>query len=320
MKEQTQTSDRGWLYRLFVENYPLKLVSLAFAVALFAIVHGDQDAQRSLYVDVVALLPPSNADAVLVSTLPARVKVTLRGSRTRLAVLEHDDVAPIQMDLREPGRQFYHFDASSIGLSGPFRVVAIEPGSIQLTWSPRVERTIPVHVKLTGNPTAGHEVKQPIAVTPANVTIAGPKEEVEGLSFSATEEISAEGLGPGVHEVRTRLEPLSGHVSYLASPIVTARIEVESETRERIFAALEVSAVGPADVTLRPKTVQVTLRGPAPQLGKVVPEQLVPFVEITGEPGPSSVESVQVRLQGLPEACSVVQIVPSSVLARRERR
>ena len=320
MKEPTQTSDRGWLYQVFVENYPLKLVSLAFAVALFAIVHGDQDAQRSLYVDVVALSPPVNADAVLISTLPARVKVTLRGSRSRLAALERDDFAPIQMDLRDPGRQFYYFDASSIGLSGPFRVVAIEPASVQLDWRPRVEHAIPVRIKLTGNPAAGYVVKQPITVAPSDVTISGPKEEVEGFSYASTEEISAEGLGPGVHEIRGRLEPLSGHVSYLAQGVVTVRVEVESETSERTFSSLEVSPVGPGDVTLRPKTVQVTLRGPAPQLVKLVPEQLVPFVELNAEGGPSSVESLPVQLQGLPEACSVVQIVPTTVLARRERR
>jgi YbbR domain-containing protein len=311
-----QTSDRGWLARLFLDNYPLKLVALVFAIALFSIVHSDQDAQRSLYVDVVALLPAANSESVLVSTLPARVKITLRGSRSRIAALEHDDFAPVQMDLRDAGRQYYYFDASSVGVSGPFRVVAIEPANVQLTWRPRAERTIPVRAKLNGTPQPDHAVRQPIVIGPSTVAISGPKDELDLISYCSTEDINIDGLGAGVHERRARLEPLSGHVTYVAQSAVSVRVDIVSETSERTFAGLDVAAVGPGDVSLRPKSVQVTVRGPAAELGKLTEEQIVPYVEPTAELAASGVESLAVQLRGVPEACSVVRIAPSSVLAR----
>jgi hypothetical protein len=172
---------------------------------------------------------------------------------------------------------------------------------------------------LSGNPQPGHAVRQPHVIGPSSVTISGPKEEIEAISYCSTEEINIEGLGAGVHERRARLEPLSGHVTYVAQTNVSVRVDIESETSERTFTGLDVAAVGPGDVSLRPKSVQVTVRGPAPELAKVLAEQIVPYVEPTAELAASGVESLAVQLRGVPEACSVVRIVPSSVLARRDR-
>jgi len=317
MKEPLQPSGRGWLLGLLLDNYGLKLLSLAFAIALFSLVRSEEDAQRSIYVDVVALLPPKNSDKVLVSPLPARVKVTLRGSRSRLAALDRNDVTPVQMDLRDPGKQFYYFDPSSVGVSGPFAVVAIEPASVQLTWRVRAERSLLVEARLVGTPASGYVVRRPVAVTPKTVKVAGPREEVELVSVLQTEEINVEGLSSGVHERRARLPPLPGNLAYVAQNTVSVRIEIAPEVSERTFSSLEVAVLGPADVVLRPAVVQVTLRGPAPILAGLDPEQVVPVVAVPASVTTGSVESLEVKVRGLPESCSIVRITPSSVLARR---
>lgn len=319
MREFAQQADRGWLERIFIENYPLKLLALGFAIALFSVVHSDQDAQRSMYLDVVALLPPANADKVLVSTLPARVKITLRGSRSRLAALEHDDFAPVQMDLRDPSKQYYRFNPGSIGVSGPFRVVAIEPSSVSLTWRPRAEVSLPVHVKMHGTPQPGFMVRRPVMVTPGTIDVSGPDEEVHALTEVSTEEISVDGLGPGVHERHARLEALSGHVMYADQNSVTVRLEVDAEQSERIFPSLEVAVVGPGDVSLRPASVQVTLRGPSRALAGMSVEQLVPYVEPGGDGAPGSVQALPVKLKGVPDGCTAAQIVPDSVMVRHPK-
>ena len=319
MKEPVQHAERGLLARLFIENYPLKLLSLGFAIALFSLVHSDQDAQRSMYVDVVALLPPQASGKILVSPLPARVKVTLRGSRARLAALGHDDFTPVQMDLRDAGRQHHYFDTSAVSVTGPFRVVAIEPASVQLTWRVRADKVLPVEAKLTGTPAAGYTVRKPVGITPAHVTVSGPKEELELLGALATEDINVEGLEAGVHERRVRLMTLPGHVSFAAEGTVSVRVEIDARMTERTFAGLEVAVIGPGDVVLRPPTAQVTLRGPAPLLAQLTQDQVVPFVEPGSNAASGSVESLEVKLRGLPEPCTLVRVVPSSVVVRHTR-
>jgi hypothetical protein len=316
VRETAQPIDRGWFARIVVDNYPLKLLSLGFAVALFSIVHSDQDAQRSMYLDVVALLPPPSADKILVSSLPARVKVTLRGSRSRIAALEHDDFAPVQMDLRDPERQFYHFDPAALGIAGPFHVVSIDPASVQLTWRERAERPLPVRVRLHGTPAAGYVVKGPIVVTPETVSVSGPKEELDALHELYTEEVSVDGLSSGVHERRARLEPLTGHVSFSGQNTVALRLEIDVQQSERMFQSLEVAVIGPGDVNLRPAAVQVTLRGPARALAELTPEQVIPYVEPQAGPAAALVEALPVKLKGIPETCAVAHIVPSTVLVK----
>ena len=85
------------------ENVGLKMLSFFCALLLYSLVHGSQDAQKSVSVDLVVLLPPESAQRVLVSQLPPRVRVTLRGSRTALDELHASSDAPPSAALRTLG-------------------------------------------------------------------------------------------------------------------------------------------------------------------------------------------------------------------------
>src|SRR5689334_696413 len=88
------------LGRFVTDNLGLKLTAIGLALMLFSLVHSDVDAQRSMYFDVEPLLPPPTAGKMLVSELPQQVKVTLRGSRSRLSTLTRDQLPPVHLDLR----------------------------------------------------------------------------------------------------------------------------------------------------------------------------------------------------------------------------
>src|SRR6478609_5916422 len=86
---------------MLTENVGLKAMSLVVAVFLFSVVRGAEKAQRSVLVDVVAVLPPETVPRILTSDLPAKVRLTLRGSRSLLNSVRTDDLGPIQLDLSE---------------------------------------------------------------------------------------------------------------------------------------------------------------------------------------------------------------------------
>ena len=65
---------------LITENLNLKLLSFAFALVLYSLVHGGQDARGSISVDLEANLPGETADKVLVSSIPRDVRIFVRGS------------------------------------------------------------------------------------------------------------------------------------------------------------------------------------------------------------------------------------------------
>ena len=52
------------------ENLNLKVLSFAFALVLYSLVHGGQDARRSVVVDLEVGLPSESSDRVLVGSIP----------------------------------------------------------------------------------------------------------------------------------------------------------------------------------------------------------------------------------------------------------
>ncbi|HEX7479754.1 MAG TPA: CdaR family protein [Polyangiales bacterium] len=314
-----QPVERGALTRLVMDNLPLKFLAVVLSVALFSLVHSDTDAQRSIYVDVVALLPPAHAQRLLVSSLPTQVKLTLRGSRSRLSALQHDDFAPIQVDLREGNRRSFYFDAASIDVPVAAQVTGIEPTKLDLVWAASTERKVPVRARLRGAPEEGYMVKKPVGLSPATVTITGPVDAVKAITEVFTEELAVDGLGAGLHDRRAQLEPLHGHVTYLEQSASDVHIEIVPELGERVLRRLTVAALGAGDVNVRPNTVSVTLRGPVRALADLEPEELVPYVELGSVVAGSGTQSLDVRVRGVPEGFEVARVMPSAVLIQRKK-
>ena len=142
----------------------------------------DVDAQRSMFIDVVALLPPPDADRMLVSELPTQVKVTLRGSRSRLSDLSRDDFSPIQLDLRKGTSGNYYFRTSDVDVVGGVRVIGVDPATVPLTWAPAGKKQVTVHARIEGKLDEHHRLRDGVSVKPLIVTVRGPKNVLAELS------------------------------------------------------------------------------------------------------------------------------------------
>ncbi|MFW5920715.1 MAG: diadenylate cyclase CdaA, partial [Polyangiales bacterium] len=178
---------------VFTHNIGLKLFALAAAIGLFSIVHGAEDDERSYFVEVAPQLPPPSSGRMLVSELPDKVKVTLRGSRSLVSSVTAEDLGPVTIDLRNTNRSYYYFDPDSFELPASVQLAQLAPASIPLTWAKRVERRIPVEVRIVGIPGPALEAR-PVRVDPATVPIAGPEMEIEPLEVLETERIDVRGL------------------------------------------------------------------------------------------------------------------------------
>src|SRR5271170_5184347 len=137
--------DLGYRLRAIVtENLNLKLLSLGFALLLYSLVHGSQEAQRSLLLSVVAVTPGDASNRELVTPIPAQVRVTVRGPRSTLDDLHADDVGNVQLDLRGGNETRVTFDPSTIPVPPGLRIEQIDPPAIDLTWEDRITRDVPV--------------------------------------------------------------------------------------------------------------------------------------------------------------------------------
>ena len=309
--------DRLW--HLVTNNLLLKIVALVVSIVLFSLVHSDQDAQRTIPVDVVAVLPPPGSPHMLISALPEQVKLTLRGSRSRLASVQRDDFPPLQMDLTDPSKRYYYFDPGSVEVSGTLQVAEISPSSVPLTWALSEERSIPVRARLRGAPGEALAIKQPVTVSPSSVTVRGPQDTVRAIQAAYTEVIQVEGFGAGSHERRVRLEPLPEYTNYLENMEVDAVLEVVPELVEKTFRRIDVAWVGEGDAQLRPDRVAVTLRGTTRRLAELESDHLIPYVELGAADAGMGTRPQMVKMRGIPDGLELVRIVPKSVLVRRRR-
>lgn len=314
----TTASPRGELARALTDNLALKGLALGLSLVLFAVVHSDVDAQRSVYVDVVALLPPPDAGRMLISEVPAQIRVTLRGSRSKLSELSRDSLGPLQIDLRD-GRTGYHqIGASQLGLGSGVRVAEISPSTLTLSWADAAEKRVSVQPELRGTLDKGYRLG-PVESTPAFVTLRGPEQVLAEITTVSTDEVALLGLRSGRQARRVELQPLPRFVTYVEGSSVEVAVSVEPVVAERRLRRLTVAVVGQgAPLSLRPDEVTVRIRGAEEVLEDVDPRAVVPFVDLATS-GASGTHPLPVQVRGLPAGVEVAEIIPESVLVTPKR-
>lgn len=297
---------------LLTENLNLKLLSFAFALVLYSLVHGGQDTRGSISVDIEVNLPPESSDKVLVGTIPRDVRIFVRGSAQTIDNLRGGAVHMI-LDLTESPAHVV-FSQKMVRLPEGVRVEVeqFEPPSIDLKWEQRVTRDVPVQVSVVGSPADGYVVKGNLTVEPRTVKVRGPQSDVMVLQHVAADAfdvrtLTAEGQYPRQLAIvkenpRLKIEP--------QSVIVTA--EITREVAERVFQKLPVAVVGPPKGKTQPPEVDVRLVCPPDIVRSLRPEQIVPQVEVTSkEPSGSVSLPVAVRM----DKCDAY-ITPREVIAR----
>ncbi len=307
------SSTKSFFARAVTENLGLKILALACAIGLFVIVRGTEDAQMSVPVSVVALMPPASSNRMLISDIPDEVRVTLRGSRSVLNAVRRGGLTPIQMDLRDTSAHFYYFAQEGFELPAGASIVQIAPSAVPLRWVERAERTLPVEPLLEGEVGDGF-VLTAATVEPSSVRVQGAAAEVNRLEEVRTAAVDVGNLRAGRHERRVPLGLLPEHVSYdHTDRTALVTITIEEEVGSRTFQDVDVAVVGATDVHVRPEQVNVVVRGPRARVQDLHPRRLVPFVDVTGLEAGRGAQPVQVQLRSPPEGMTFT-IEPAEVL------
>jgi YbbR domain-containing protein len=305
------SAQKGGILRALTENLPLKGLALLASILLFVFVRGTEDGEMSLAVDVEPVVPPRN-DLMLVSEIPAQVRVTVRGSRTVISTLRRTGLPSIQIDPREESGHFYYFDADDLELPAGATVVQIAPSAVPLRWVTRAERRLRIEAVIEGELADGY-VLAGVTIDPGTVGVSGPTSEVGRMGQVRTAAVDVTGLTAGRHERRVPLAVLPEHVQYANTSPVIVTLVVEEEIGSRTLGELDVAVVGASDVVVRPRQASATLRGPRARLDALPADRIVPFVDVTEvEPGRGA-QPVPVLLRGVPEGLTAT-VDPSEVL------
>jgi hypothetical protein len=303
---------------LVTENLNLKLLSLAFALVLYSLVHGSQEAQRSMLLSVVALTPPDTSNRVLTTPIPAQIRVTFLGPRSILDDQHADDIGNVQLDLRGGNEARIQVDPSMIPVPPGLKVeqACFNMGDqckpeITLTWEDVIVRDVPIEVGVVGTVAPGFMVKGAPTAEPAAVRAHGPRSEVMVLQRARADAFDVTGLAEGKHSRQLAVDRPPGRVTFDV-PSVAATVDVAREVAERPFTKLAVVAIGRPNAKAQPAEVDVRLVCPADVVRALRPEQIVPRVQIASTSDHGS-DALPVQLSM--DQCEV-HVTPGTVIVR----
>ncbi len=306
----------GALFALVRENLPYKVASLAISLGLFMVFRGAGAVQRSVDVPITARLPAAvPGGPLLVTPLPERVRLTVRGTPSVVAPLRGDEIGPVEIDLRDGRRRRVDLDPSLVQLPAGADFVSFSPSSLDLRWDTLLTRVLDVRASVVGS-TAPRTRIGTITVEPERVRARGPALALEAQEVVHTVAVDASGLAPGRYERRVLLEAPRNGIDYGPTQVrvtfdVTA---LHGERRfERIPVTVRGAPRGAQRLEARPPVVAVVVSGDPELLAELVPSQVVPTVTAPDE-GPLRV-ATEARVQVMPlrEGITVV-VEPAEVL------
>ena len=268
------------LRKLFIEDWSLKLLSLAIALVLWLLVTGqNQPVSAHLSVQLNFIRPPS----LEISNDPPRtVDVMLTGSRNKLDDLTSLDlVATVDISDQRAGERVLRLaDKAQLSLPQGVKVDGFQPSAVPVRLETIVQRQVALEAKLEGKPADGYEVYA-VRLSKESVTLRGPESRVAALQRVPTESIWVSGHKESFTATNVAVDVPDAKVDVL-DPVVNVEIEIGEHRAEKSFSGITASGTDGARV--QPSSASVTLLGPASLLDSLKPEELKVFVD--GASGP----------------------------------
>jgi YbbR domain-containing protein len=258
------------LRRIFLEDWSLKLLSLAIAIVLWLLVTG-QNEPVTAHVNVqLNFIRPQSLE--ISNDPPRTVDVMLTGSRNKLDDLTSLDlVATVDISDQRAGERVLRLaDKAQISLPQGIKVDGFQPSAIPVHLEPIVERQVAVEPKLEGKPPDGFEIYG-VNSSKGSVAVRGPASRVNALQKVETESIWLAGHKNNFTAANLAINVPDPKVD-LIDPVVTVDVQIGEVRKERIFSAVTVSTAEGGKV--QPATTSVTLLGATSLIDSLKPEDV----------------------------------------------
>lgn len=232
LPDNQQTPGKTRIRRFFLDNLPLKILSLFLAFTIWAFVAPQRRGETTEFkFQSPLVLKNIPSDVEITSDLVQSVSVLVRVPRT-LAKSVNPNLFQVAIDLRNqlPGTFEYKLTEKQVSYNNEklpkgLEVLQISPNAISLVLEELVTKVVPVKARIEGSMENGFVVDW-IEMDPAEVEISGPRSVIGKMKSFPTEPLDVQDLNANV-EMRADLDTPPEHV----------RIKVPEETNfiARIF-------------------------------------------------------------------------------------
>lgn len=177
---------------LLLHNWHLKLVSLALAAALWAVVARAPTSEIGLSVPLEYQNIPPQAEVF--GDTADRVDVRLRGPSSMIRTVSPQDVS-LSIDItgmRMGQERVLPLSPEMVHAPIGVEVIRVNPAHVRLTLEKTATKVVPIVPKLSGLPHIGMEVEKTI-VAPETIEIKGPSSHVLPVDSIHTSAVNLEG-------------------------------------------------------------------------------------------------------------------------------
>ena len=183
---------RDFFHRLVVQNFGLKLLSLALAGGLWLALARDPAAEVALDAPIEFVHMPNDLEINSEHVPSAQVRV--RGPARLVRGLRADQIH-VRVDLSDvrPGERTFNLTAQQIRQPRDLVVVQVVPSQFELSFDVRSRREVEVRPRVRGQFASGLRIAK-VTANPDHVAIAGPQTRVQAIDFATTDPIDASGV------------------------------------------------------------------------------------------------------------------------------
>jgi len=271
---QSQRQKAAWWHRLFVENYRLKLLSIAVTLVLFFVVR--QDKGQEVEVEIPVVVSNILDNEVFVGEVPKVLKVRLRDRWSRLVRILEKKLEPYLVDLRGfQDQTVYFFDRKQVeeilGIKG-VSIQSIYPSEFVVRLEPKLEKKVPVQANLIGEVQEGYALLQEkVKVEPKELKVFGPRSAVKDINKILTYPVDLSSLEREAH-VETKVQKPANRYIYLEKEEVVVTVPIVPLVGKTVLENVEIVVSGCPEgfaCKVEPGQVKASLSGPKPILLKI---------------------------------------------------
>ena len=225
--KQTLQRALQWTLRLVFQNFWWKLLALAIAVVLWALVASEPELSEFA---TVRLEYRNLHDDLEISSDPVTsVSLELRGPSGELRATGDGIQPAVVLDMSDvqPGERTFTIGPGNVKLARGVRLVRSIPSEARFVFERRLVRLVPVVVRFTGQGRNGYTVARQ-SVAPDRLEIAGPSSRVARIAAAVTDPVDLSSVA-GTSEFRVNAFVDDAFVRFQSSPQVVVTVAMKKK-------------------------------------------------------------------------------------------
>jgi len=208
-----------------IKNIGWRILSLALAYGIWMSVATEPEMATIVSAPVQYRDAGNNLEVS--SPLVDRVELETRGPSGLLRNLSNSRTVVILdfSDVRDAGQRTFTITRNLTNLPQGVDLLRATPAQIRLTFEPRLQKTVPVHVRFVGSLSSGLTMTG-YQVDPPEKAVFGPASQVERVTAVETDSIDLGSMTRGNPSTRVAVFVPEPKVRFLKDPQVTVRITI----------------------------------------------------------------------------------------------